>query len=80
MGLLHPVPLLGVYSPLYGCSCYCQVYGVWRAKGVRSGQGPWVWTGQGEMVYRLKEGRFKLDTRKQFFYYKGSEALAQVAQ
>jgi len=47
---------------------------------VRSGQGPWVWTGQGEMVYRLKEGRFKLDTRKQFFYYKGSEALAQGAQ
>jgi len=30
--------------------------------------------------FKLKEGRFRLDTRKMFFYKKEGEALAQVAQ
>jgi len=30
--------------------------------------------------FELKEGRFRLDRRKKFFYYEGGEALKQVAQ
>jgi len=30
--------------------------------------------------FKLKEGRFRLDTRKKFFYYEGSETLEQDAQ
>ena len=34
-----------------------------------------------ENGFKLKEGKFKLDIRKKFFFYhKGGEALAQVAQ
>ena len=29
--------------------------------------------------FKPKEGRFRLDIRKKFFYSKGSEALEQVA-
>jgi len=29
---------------------------------------------------KLKEGRFRLDVRKKFFYYEGGEALAHIAQ
>mgnify|MGYP001856909608 CR=1 FL=1 len=30
--------------------------------------------------FKLKEGRFRLDARKKFFYLKGGKALAQAAQ
>jgi len=30
--------------------------------------------------FKLKEGRFRLDIRKKFFYYEGGETLEQVAQ
>jgi len=30
--------------------------------------------------FKLREGRFRLDTRKKFFYKDGGEALAQVVQ
>jgi len=30
--------------------------------------------------FKLKEWRFRLDTRNQFFYCKGGETLKQVAQ
>ena len=30
--------------------------------------------------FKLKEGRFRLDIRKKFFYGEGSETLAQAAQ
>jgi len=30
--------------------------------------------------FKLKEGRFRLDIRKKFFYNEGGETLAQVAQ
>lgn len=37
-----------------------------------------VVTGQGVMVLSVKEGRFKLDIRKTFFYDEGSETLEQA--
>lgn len=37
-----------------------------------------IWTGCKD--FQLKEGRFRLDVRKTFFYNEGGETLQQVAQ